>query len=73
MSQPDPSTTATAPDYPARVVVTFANYCGDQRSIIDQGPKGPTTVGEPMYPVLAEYDADNDTTRVGFSYLTPPA
>lgn len=51
----------------------WANYIGDARGILAEGPKGPTTFGEAMYPVTADYDAEANRTRVGFSYLAPSA
>lgn len=55
----------------SREAVRWANYPGDARGILTEGPKGPTTMGEAMWPVTAEYDAEADKTRVGFSYVAP--
>lgn len=59
-----------------RLPVQHANYRGDVTAAIERDidsgvPKGPTTLGEPMWPVTAEYDAAADRTRVGFTYLAP--
>lgn len=51
----------------------YMNYRGDQRQILDEGPKGPNDLGELMYPVSAEYDAEINRTRVGFSLIAPAA
>ena len=55
-----------------RQATSFANYRGDQRSILEAGAKGPNYMGEAMWPVTAEYDADANMTRVGFSLMPPP-
>lgn len=52
--------------------VCFMNYPGDTRGILTEGPKGPDTIGQMLYPVTAEHDEQNNTTRVGFSYIAPP-
>lgn len=54
-----------------RLPIGHANYSGDCRSILSDGAKGPNYMGELMYPVTAEYDAESNTTRVGFSLLAP--
>lgn len=54
-----------------RQPIGFANYRGDARNILTEGPKGPNYMGEFMWPVTAEYDAEAGTTRVGFSLLPP--
>jgi hypothetical protein len=44
-------------------------------SILTEGPKGPNTIGELLYPVTTEQCADDHCagcTRVGFSYIAPP-
>jgi len=56
----------------------WANYPGDVRAAIardiERGhSKGPNYMGEPMWPVAAEYDAETDRTRVGFSLVPPEA
>lgn len=50
----------------------YANYPGDARGILREGPKGPNTTGELMWPVSAAYDPETSKTRVGFS-VVPPA
>lgn len=64
------TTSARVPDdrQPAR----HATYPGDVTHIVTDGAKGPTTFGEAVYPVTADYDPETNKTRVGFSYLTPP-
>jgi hypothetical protein len=53
-----------------REPVRWLNYRG--RVEIDQtSPMGPTTMGEYLWPVVAEYDAETDRTRVGLSYVAP--
>ena len=42
-------------------------YPGDVRHVVGE-LKGPTTLGELLTAVTADYDADSDTTRVGFAY-----
>lgn len=55
-----------------RLAVGFANYPGDvTANVLSEGPKGPNTFGELLYPVSAEYDPEVDKTRVGFSYQAP--
>ena len=34
---------------------------------------GPSTMGEALYPVEAEFDEETGRTRVGLSYLKPAA
>lgn len=60
----------------ARKAIGHANYRGDAteaiaRDIADGRPFGPNYMGEFMWPVDAAYDAELDTTRVGFSLLAP--
>jgi hypothetical protein len=45
--------------------VRWATYRGDCRGILDEGPKGPNTMGEYLTPVTADFDGEK--TRVGFS------
>lgn len=52
--------------------VRWAAYSGDCRPILTEGPKGPNTLGEFLMPVAADYDAETNRTRVGFSYVLPP-
>lgn len=49
--------------------VRFATYPGDQTAQIVGEVKGPNTLGEALRAVTADYDAETNTTRVGFSYL----
>lgn len=56
---------------PDRQPTGWANYRGDCRGILAEGPKGPNYMGELMWPVTAEYDAETDRTRVGFSLQAP--
>ena len=51
----------------------WATYPHDHRHIVVFGPKGPTLMGEMWWPVTANYDAETDTTRVGFSLIAPEA
>lgn len=45
----------------------FATYPGDVTHIIGE-IKGPNLLGEPLTAVSAEYDAETDKTRVGFTF-----
>lgn len=54
-----------------RQATGWANYPGDCRGILTEGPKGPNYMGEVVWPVTAEYDAETDRTRVGFSLQAP--
>ena len=54
-----------------RKPVRWATYNGDQRGILTDGAKGPNTLGELLWPVTADYDAETNKTRVGFSYIAP--
>lgn len=55
------------------IPVCFLNYPGDvSETILKEGPKGPSTMNELLYPVTAEYDPETDKTRVGLSYIAPP-
>lgn len=67
-----------ADDIERRRPVTWLNYPGDvtagivellERSI----PMGPNTIGEWLWPVSAAFDVETNRTRVGFSYVQPPA
>lgn len=49
----------------------WATYNGDTRGILTEGPKGPNTLGEALWPVTADYDPKTDKTRVGFSLVAP--
>lgn len=56
----------------SRSAVRWLNYTG--RVEVDMGkPMGPNALGELLYPVTVEYDADSNATRVGFSFVAPPA
>lgn len=60
-----------------RKATVFLNYKGNVvDSIMERKrsrmPFGPTTVGEPVWPLGAAYDAQMDVTRVGCSFLPPP-
>lgn len=50
--------------------VRFATYPGDCTHMVRE-VKGPTALGEMLVAVTADYDPAADSTRVGFSYLTP--
>lgn len=54
-----------------RAPVQWCTYPGDARGILTDGPKGPNTLGEMLYPVAAEYDPETGKTRVGWSYIAP--
>lgn len=57
-----------------RAPVVFLAYPGDLRDTFHPlRPLGPNAIGERLWPIAAEYDADADQTRVGLSYITPPA
>ena len=53
-----------------REPVTWLNYSG-RVQINPLAPMGPNAIGELLWPVLAEYDAKTDRTRVGLSYVAP--
>lgn len=55
--------------------MTYPNDCaeGIAARIESRVPMGPNYIGEPMWPVSAEYDAGSNTTRVGFSLIAPEA
>ena len=59
-----------------RAPARWCTYPGDvaaaiARDIQSGVPKGPTTLGEPLWPVTATYDGQTDRTRVGWSYIPP--
>lgn len=58
---------------PDREPVCWATYPGDCRAILTEGAKGPNTMGELLWPITADYDPKTNRTRVGFSYIGPPA
>ena len=47
--------------------VRSLTYCGDVTSIVGE-IKGPTTMGEFVTAVSADFDSGSNTTRVGFAY-----
>ncbi len=53
-----------------RQPIGFANYPG-KCSVDFTRAMGPNYMGELMWPVTAEYDAETNTTRVGFSLIPP--
>lgn len=62
--------TYRAPDVDDRLPAHFLNYSG--RVTIDPlKAMGPNTMGESLWPVTAEYDAETDKTRVGLTYIAP--
>ena len=61
-----------------RLPIGNMNYPGDVRpGILKQiesgAPMGPNYLGEQMWPVEAEYDAEKNVTRVGFTLIPPMA
>lgn len=53
-----------------RPAVAWCTYPGTIK--IDRTkPMGPNTLGEALWPVEATYDAEENETRVGFSYVAP--
>lgn len=55
-----------------RPATAWLNYPGDVRPVDQSRPLGPTYEGAYLlWPVDAEYDAESDRTRVGFSLLPP--
>ena len=58
-----------------RKPTSFLNYKGDVRGILrDTNLRlGPNVLGEWLYPVTAEYDAETNRTRVGVSLIAPAA
>jgi hypothetical protein len=59
-------------DIVSREPVQWLNYSG--RVEIDPAtPMGPNTIGEWLWPVVVEYDAETDRSRVGLSYVAPTA
>lgn len=64
----------------SRAATGFMTYPNDvTRAIADAiasdqpQPMGPNYIGEWMWPVSAEYDAELNVTRVGFSLIAPEA
>jgi hypothetical protein len=64
---------------PLRLPVTWLNYRGDVVAGVEAGIAAGKAYGprylspELTYPVMAVYDEATDTTRVGLSYVAPPA
>ena len=61
-----------------RKATCFLNYRGDVVDAIEERiksgmPFGPTALREPVWPLWANYNSESDTTRVGCSYMAPPA
>jgi hypothetical protein len=57
---------------PDRQPTGWATYPGDHRHLAGRAePMGPNYMGEPMWPVTADYDAETNRTRVGFSLVSP--
>lgn len=66
------SKSVSSPDVEKRRPTRFINYAGDVVAGFNSlEPMGPNTIGEFMWPVTSEYDADADQTRVGLSYIAP--
>lgn len=58
---------------PDRPAIRYLTYSGDvTNNISPNKPMGPTTMGEPVWPVIAIYYPEINKTRVGFSYVAPP-
>lgn len=59
-----------------RVAIGHMNYPGDLRSTFDfetfKGAKGPSYMGEVLFPVDAAYDEETNMTKIGFSLMPPP-
>ena len=58
-----------------REATCWLNYPGDVRAAFSaeqDRPYGPTTTGEYLYAVDAEYDSAADRTRVGFTPISRP-
>lgn len=55
---------------PKRYAAGVVHYPGDCTHIIGE-VKGPTTYGQAVMAVAAEYDATTDRTRVAFVYCGP--
>lgn len=53
-----------------RSPVKFANYRGHAAPDPRQ-PVGPNLLGEVLWPVSVEYDAEADRSRVGYSFAPP--
>lgn len=46
----------------------WATYNGNTTEMVGQTLVGPNTMGEKLTPVIATYDEETNTTRVGFVY-----
>jgi hypothetical protein len=55
-------------NYPSDVTVAIAAMIADGNAAF-----GPSTMGEALWPVEAEYDEVTGRTRVGLSYVKPAA
>lgn len=66
--------TNTAPIRVASCYMTYGGNCciGIRERIDSLIPMGPNYMGEPMWPVSAEYDPASQKTRVGFTLVPPP-
>jgi hypothetical protein len=60
------------PDLTPREPVRWLNYRG-QVSVDFTEPLGPNTMGEYLWPVAAHFDPATGCTRVGLSFIAPPA
>jgi len=55
-----------------REPVRWLNY-HDDVDVDFASPMGPNTMGERLWPVTSSYDPKTNVTRVGLSYVAPPA
>lgn len=46
----------------------WATYPGNCTEVVGRQLMGPNTLGERLTPVIAVYDPETDTTRMGFAY-----
>lgn len=66
-----------APDIDQRQPVCYLNYDRNVVAAIEDmialgtAAFGPSTMGEALYPVEAEFDSETGRTRVGLSYIAP--
>lgn len=63
----DVATTETDPKHVPPQPVRWLNFRCDAREAIGQ-TVGPTTLGERLTAVTADYDPETGTTRVGYAY-----
>lgn len=61
------TTTETNPKHVPPQPVRWLTFTGDAREAIGQ-TVGPTTLGERLTAVTADYDPEAETTRVGYAY-----